>query len=159
APQRITDETLVVPIIKASAWSEDAGQKSGVRIAATNERVAFAFVDGGFDESAGIEQADAGFSSKVTLWFSQLNFYGGSCKAAELCRHGAGAEAHLVDECRVNHRGTEEGVIEQWNSDAVDKIADVSGRCTAHEKERKPAGDGRDAWHHFEGAQRIVEGT
>ncbi len=57
----------------------------------------------------------------------------------------------------MHDRGPEPDVVEQRDPDAVEEVADVAGRRAAHEEERHPAEERRDAGHGFDRAERIAK--
>jgi len=149
--------SLVVPVSEVERRNDLRYHRCGVGVPPGEHDVAAPARKRRFDHAAGIDEPEAGFASETVLRCDGVGCDDGSGEPAEARGVATRIEFHLVDESRVNHRRAGRGVEQKGHTDAVEVVADISGRRAAHVEVGKARRDRRDTRHGLDGAKRIAE--
>src|SRR5512145_2748510 len=68
-------------------------------------------------------------------------------------------QLHLFDQCRVDDGWSERGVVQERNTNAVEKYAHVAWWSAAHKEEGNAGKNRGDAWRDFDGTEGVAKGA
>jgi hypothetical protein len=148
---------LVVPVLEDGIRSGERDERGGIRVSPGDEHRALPVGERSLDERAGVEEAHVAFAVDLVGGPPRLAGEDAAREPPVACRIAARVEVDALDEAGVDDARPGANVVEQRNADAVDVVAVVAGRRAAHEEERQPADERRDAGQGLHDAEGIAE--